>query len=238
MLMSTISNLAGGLGLLLMGMSMMTEGLKLASGSALRNILAIWTNSRPRALLSGLLITGIVQSSSAVTVATIGFANAEMLTLEQAVWVIYGSNVGTTMTGWIVALVGFKVNIEALSLPLIGLGTLLKFSSSHTRTSSIGMALVGFGLLFLGINFLKDAFVNLDNTLVLPEFSGPELLQTLFYLAAGVVLTTVMQSSSAAISGASSRSITSRPVAPETAFRTGRSPTRIKNGNRRPGSGQ
>src|SRR5690554_2440686 len=104
-MLSAASVLIGGLGLLLIGMSLMTDGLKLAGGSAMRDILALWTRSRLRGLLAGFLVTGLVQSSSAVTVATIGFANAGMLTLERAIWVIYGSNVGTTMTACIVALV-------------------------------------------------------------------------------------------------------------------------------------
>jgi phosphate:Na+ symporter len=130
-----ISNLFGGLGLLLFGMSLMTDGLKLASGNALRDILAKWTRTRLRGLCAGFLVTSIVQSSSAVTVATLGFANAEILTLERAIWVIYGSNVGTTMTAWIVALVGFKVDIDALALPLLGAGALLKFTGGRFRTA-------------------------------------------------------------------------------------------------------
>src|SRR6056300_1202088 len=100
-------------------MGLMTDGLKLAAGNTLRDILTLWTNTRAPGLFSGFLITGIVQSSSAVTVATIGFANAGMLSLEKAIWVIFGSNVGTTMTAWIVALIGFKLNIEALALPMV-----------------------------------------------------------------------------------------------------------------------
>lgn len=114
-MIALFGNLLGGLGLLLIGMSLMTDGLRLAAGNTLRDILALWTNTRVRGLCSGFLITGIVQSSSAVTVATIGFANAGMLSLERAIWVIYGSNVGTTMTAWIVAFIGFKINIEAIA---------------------------------------------------------------------------------------------------------------------------
>ena len=147
-MVTTIGILIGGLGLLLVGMAMMTDGLKLAAGNSLRDLLALWTNSRSRGLFAGFLITGLVQSSSAVTVATIGFANAGMLSLERSLWVIFGSNVGTTMTAWIVALVGFKVNIEALALPLIGIGSVLKLTGGNSKRSPFGMAIVGFGLLF------------------------------------------------------------------------------------------
>ena len=191
--------LLGGLGLLLIGMSLMTEGLKLAAGSALRDILARWTSNRVRGLLSGFGITTLVQSSSAVTVATIGFANANLLSLQQAVWVIFGSNVGTTMTGWIVALVGFKLNVEAFALPLVGFGVMLKISGERSRRAAFGQALVGFGLLFLGIGVLKETFDAFGEHMSLPILEGPALLTTAVYVLAGVLLTTVMQSSSAAL---------------------------------------
>jgi phosphate:Na+ symporter len=191
--------LIGGLGLLLIGMSLMTDGLKLAAGSALRDILARWTSNRVRGLLSGFAITALVQSSSAVTVATIGFANANLLSLQQAVWVIFGSNVGTTMTGWIVALVGFKLNVEGFALPLVGIGVMLKISGERSRRSAFGQALVGFGLLFLGIGVLKETFDAFGEHMSLPALEGPALLTTGVYVLAGVLLTTVMQSSSAAL---------------------------------------
>ena len=196
---SSIGNLIGGLGLLLIGMGLMTDGLKLAAGNTLRDILALWTNTRARGLFSGFLITGIVQSSSAVTVATIGFANAGILSLEKAIWVIFGSNVGTTMTAWIVALIGFKLNIEALALPMVGIGAILKLTGKETRRGFSGQALVGFGLLFLGIGFLKSSFESLSANISLPQAQELTLLLVLTYLFIGFLLTTVMQSSSAAM---------------------------------------
>jgi len=196
---SSIGNLIGGLGLLLIGMSLMTDGLKLAAGNTLRDILALWTNTRTRGLFSGFLITGIVQSSSAVTVATIGFANAGMLSLEKALWVIFGSNVGTTMTAWIVALIGFKLNIEALALPLIGVGAILKLTGKESRRAFTGQAIVGFGLLFLGIGFLKSAFESLAGNIGVAETQDLTVLIVLTYLLLGFGLTTLMQSSSAAM---------------------------------------
>ncbi|MAM69753.1 MAG: hypothetical protein CMP91_01235 [Gammaproteobacteria bacterium] len=197
--MTLFSSLIGGLGLLLIGMTLMTDGLKLAAGNTLRDFLALWTNTRSRGLFSGFLITGIVQSSSAVTVATIGFANAGMLSLERAVWVIYGSNVGTTMTAWIVALVGFQVNIEGLALPLVGIGALLKLTGADSRRASLGMALVGFGLLFLGISILKTSFESLGSDFSFPVIDNLNVLVIFIYVLLGFLLTTLMQSSSAAM---------------------------------------
>lgn len=198
-MITILSILVGGLGLLLVGMSLMTDGLKLAAGNTLRDILALWTNSRSRGLLSGILITGIVQSSSAVTVATIGFANAGMLSLERAIWVIFGSNVGTTMTAWIVALIGFRFNIEALALPMIGIGAIFKLTGAQTRRASIGMALVGLGLLFLGIDTLKSAFDIAGTDYTLPGFDEISIVQVLVMVGSGFLLTSLMQSSSAAM---------------------------------------
>lgn len=197
--LSMLGHLLGGLGLFLVGMWLMTDGLRLAAGSALRDILARWTSTRVRGLTAGFGITALVQSSSAVTVAAIGFANAGLLNLEQAVWVIFGANVGTTMTGWIVALIGFKLNMEALALPLVGLGMLLKLSGEHSRRGAIGQAVVGFGLLFLGIGVLKEAFEAVGHAYALPAVDGPLLKTIVVFVLVGVLLTTLMQSSSAAL---------------------------------------
>ncbi len=123
----------GGLGLFLLGMTMMTDGLRVAAGPTLERILGAATRTRWHGLGSGVLVTAVVQSSTAVTVATIGFVNAGLLTLAPALWVLFGANVGTTMTGWIVALVGLKFKIETLALPLIGVGVLLRLSGGGTR---------------------------------------------------------------------------------------------------------
>jgi phosphate:Na+ symporter len=191
------SGLAGGVGLFLLGMHLMSEGLKLAAGRELERMLARATRSRPRALLAGVTVTALVQSSSAVTVATIGFVNAGLLKLSQAVWVLFGSNVGTTMTGWLVALVGLKFKIDALALPLLGLGTVLHLSGMGHRRGAFGQALAGFGLLFLGIDVLQRTFIDLAANMSLPEATG--LAGLLAQLGAGIALTVLMQSSSAAL---------------------------------------
>ena len=194
---STAGGLLGGIGLFLLGMGLMTDGLKLAAGPALERILAYSTQTRLRGLASGVLVTALVQSSSAVTVAAIGFVNAGLLTLGQSMWVLFGANVGTTMTGWLVALVGLKFKIEVLALPLIGVGMALRLSGEGKRRGALGQALAGFGVLFLGIDMLKEAFSGLSADFALPEGEG--VRDTLAQVLIGIVLTVLMQSSSASL---------------------------------------
>ena len=189
--------LLGGVGLFLLGMGQMTDGLKLAAGPALERALARSTRTRLRGLLAGILVTALVQSSSAVTVAAIGFVNAGLLSLPQALWVLFGANVGTTMTGWIVAVVGLKFKIEALALPLVGVGMALRLTGEGARRGALGQALAGFGVLFLGIDLLRDTFTGVSEHLTLPSGSGP--LDIALQVLAGVALTVLMQSSSAAL---------------------------------------
>jgi phosphate:Na+ symporter len=189
----------GGLGLFLLGMWLMTDGLKLAAGRALERILGAWTRTRARGLAAGVLITAVVQSSSAVTVAAIGFVNAGLLTFTQAVWVLFGANVGTTMTGWLVALIGFKLKIEAFALPLLGLGTILRLTGEGTRRGALGTAAAGFGALFLGIDVLRDTFTDLGTDIELTALADYGALAVLAFVVAGILLTTLMQSSSAAL---------------------------------------
>lgn len=189
--------LAGGLGLFLLGMSMMTDGLKLAAGPALERILAGATRTRLHALGSGVLVTAVVQSSSAVTVATIGFVNAGLLSLGPALWVLFGANVGTSMTSWMVALAGLKFKIEALALPLIGVGVVLRLTGEGKRRGALGSALAGFGLLFLGITMLQQSFTGLADQITLPQGEG--VLPVAAQVGIGVLMTVLMQSSSAAM---------------------------------------
>ena len=196
---SLIGSFAGGLGLFLLGMWLMTEGLKVAAGRALQDILGRWTRTRFRGLLAGALVTSLVQSSSAVTVAVIGFVNAGLLTLAQAIWVIFGSNVGTTMTAWLVALIGFNLKIEALALPLLGLGMLLRLSGEGRRRGALGTALAGFGLFFLGIDILRDGFARIGTEFNLTALDSGGLGGVLLFTLIGILLTTLMQSSSAAL---------------------------------------
>jgi len=198
--MTAFAAVLGGLGLFLLGMWLMTEGLKLAAGNALRSILQTWTGSPARGLGAGILITAIVQSSSAVTVATVGFVNAGLLTLSQAIWVVIGTNVGTTGTGWLVALVGVKVNVGLLALPLLGLGMLLRLAAGpHPQRAGIGQAMAGFGAFFLGVDILQGGFQDLA-----PRIADLPLLDTgwlaiLGFLGIGIAITVLTQSSSASI---------------------------------------
>jgi len=195
--MDALAGLAGGLGLFLLGMTMMTDGLKLAAGPALERILAAATRTRWHALGSGILVTALVQSSSAVTVATIGFVNAGLMTLAPALWVLFGANVGTTMTGWIVALVGLKFKIEALALPMIGVGVALRLSGAGSRRGPVGDALAGFGLLFVGISMLQQTFAGLAGQVGLPQGEGA--LAVMAQVLVGALMTVLMQSSSASM---------------------------------------
>lgn len=195
--LKTLSLTMGGLGLFLLGMGLMTDGLKLAAGHALHRILIGATRTRAHALGSGMLVTALVQSSSAITVAVIGFVNAGLLALGPALWVLFGANVGTTMTGWIVALVGLKFKVEALAMPLMGMGALLRLTGEGRRSGAIGTALAGFGLLFMGIALLQQAFAGVAGQISLPQGEGPVVVMV--QLGIGTLMTVLMQSSSAAM---------------------------------------
>lgn len=192
-----LGGLVGGVGLFLLGMGLMTDGLKLAAGPALERILARSTRTRWRGLLSGILITALVQSSSAVTVAAIGFVNAGLLNLSQALWVLFGTNVGTTMTGWLVAVVGLEFKIDAMALPMIGLGMILRLTGEGGRRGALGMALAGIGVLFLGIDMLRATFSGLSSAFTLPQGTG--VVDVVLQVVVGMILTVLMQSSSASL---------------------------------------
>lgn len=189
----------GGLGLFLLGMKLMTDGLKLAAGSALRRTLVTATKTRVSALLTGAGVTALVQSSGAVTVATIGFVNAGMLTLAGAMWVIFGSNIGTTATGWLVAVTGFKFSLEALALPMAGVGIILWMVSPRKRRGAYGEFLAGLGLVFLALHFLKEAFGGVAGMVDPAALNIPGIGGIAVFALVGLVLTTLMQSSSASL---------------------------------------
>lgn len=197
--MEMIGALLGGLGLFLLAVGMITDGLKAASGDALRELLGTWTRTPLRGIGAGALITGVVQSSSAVTVATIGFVNASLLSMQQALGVVYGANIGTTMTGWLVAAVGFKFKVEIFALPMIGVGMFLRVMGGGSRKGAIGAALAGFGLFFIGIDILREAFEGLAHGVDLARFQGDTISGLLLFVLAGIFMTVVTQSSSAAI---------------------------------------
>ena len=196
----TVSILLGGIGLFLIGMWMMTDGLKIAAGHTLQAMLRSATSSPLRGLSVGLAITAVVQSSSAVTVATIGFVNAGLLSLSQSVWVVFGANIGTTMTGWLVATVGIKVDMVALALPLLGLGMVARLAAgARPRLSGLGQAIAGFGTFFLGIGFLQQGFAEVTVPANIIALGHSPWLGIAAFLLIGMTLTTLTQSSSAAI---------------------------------------
>ncbi|WP_051261478.1 Na/Pi cotransporter family protein [Desulfovibrio inopinatus] len=194
-----IITILGGVGLILLGMKLMTDGLKLAGGNVLRSLLKSWTKTPAWGLFSGFLVTAVVQSSGAITVAVIGFVNAGLMSLFRAIWVVYGSNVGTTTTAWIVASLGLKVDVDMFALPLIIVGTALWLTGKITRRAGLGEALAGFGLFFLGIQIMESTLHGLGTGLNFSVIVSQGMAGRAMYCLVGFVLTTMMQSSSASI---------------------------------------
>jgi phosphate:Na+ symporter len=189
----------GGLGIFLLAMRMLTDGLRQAAGEALREILARSTRTPLRGVVSGLTVTALVQSSGVVTVAIIGFVNAGLMSLGQALGVVYGANIGTTFTGWLVTAVGMGPDVEALALPLVGIGMLMRLFRRQTRISGAGEALAGFGLFFLGIQVLTTAFEGAAAGIDLSTLSPRGPAGMVLCLVIGAGMTVLTQSSSAAI---------------------------------------
>ena len=198
--MEVVLTAAGGLALFLLAMGMMTDGLKVFGGDSLKRLLHVWTSSTLRGVMSGALMTAVVQSSSAVTLAAIGFVNAGVLTMHHALGVIYGANVGTTMTGWIVSLVGIGFKIEPLALPALAVGVGIRLLSPGKRGRGLGEAISGFALFFLGLSILKDALSGISTEFGAGAIALPDGYAGLaIAMAVGTVTTVLTQSSSAAI---------------------------------------
>ncbi|MBQ8049009.1 MAG: Na/Pi cotransporter family protein [Bacteroidales bacterium] len=195
-----IFTLLGALGMFLYGMNLMSSGLQKAAGDRLRGFLSSMTSNPFKRVLTGLGITAVIQSSSATTVMVVSFVNAGLLTLVQAIGVIMGANIGTTVTAWMVAWLGFKADISILAVPLMLVGFILSISKKNQRRN-IGELVVGFSLLFLGLSFMKDSVPDLKQTPEVLEFvktwSGFGFWSVLIFLGFGSVLTLVLQSSSA-----------------------------------------
>ena len=198
--MLQIFTLLGALGMFLYGMNLMSSGLQKAAGDRLRGLLSAMTSNPFKGVLTGLGITSVIQSSSATTVMVVSFVNAGLLTLAQAIGVIMGANIGTTVTAWMVSLLGFKADISILAVPLMLLGFLFSNSKKNQR-QNIGELIVGFCLLFLGLSFMKESVPNLNETPQVLEFvkswAGHGFGSVLIFLVFGTVLTLVLQSSSA-----------------------------------------
>ncbi len=197
-LFSIFPYLLGGVGLFLVGMILMSDGLKAAAGRSLQAVLERSTGTTASAFASGVGLTALVQSSSATTITTIGFVSAGLLSFAAAIGVIIGANVGTTSTGWIVSLLGFKLNVSVMALPFIGVGALMRLLGNGRR-AHIGMALVGFGLIFIGIDFLQEGMGDLAQDIDLTGFSHATLGGRLGLALIGALMTVLLQSSSAAV---------------------------------------
>ena len=195
-----IFTLLGALGMFLYGMNLMSSGLQKASGNKLREFLSAMTSNPFKGVMTGLGITSVIQSSSATTVMVVSFVNAGLLTLAQAIGVIMGANIGTTVTAWLVSWLGFKADISILAIPLMALGFLFSNSKKNQR-QNIGELIVGFCLLFLGLSFMKESVPDLNETPQVLDFvkswSSHGFGSVIIFLLFGTLLTLVLQSSSA-----------------------------------------
>ena len=192
--------LLGALGMFLYGMNMMSSGLQKAAGNRLRKLLGAMTSSPFKGVLTGLTITSIIQSSSATTVMVVGFVNAALLTLNQAIGVIMGANIGTTVTAWLVSLLGFKADISIFAVPLMAIGFVLSIAKSE-KYRNISEFIIGFSLLFLGLSLMKNSVPDLRETpeilSFIQQWTGYGFGSVIIFLVFGTVLTLVLQSSSA-----------------------------------------
>jgi phosphate:Na+ symporter len=202
MIIYTILKIAGSLGLFLYGMKVMSDGIQKTAGDGLHKILNYMTINRFAAVLTGFAVTTLIQSSSATTVMVVSFVNAGLLNLTQSIGVIMGANIGTTVTGWIVAMIGFKFSVTAIALPAIGIGLPLVFSKKLGK-QDLGEVLIGFGILFLGLDFLKNSVPDIKShpeyLEFLATFTDLGIFSYIIFVIAGALLTVIIQSSSASM---------------------------------------
>jgi len=198
--MITITTILGGLSLFLYGMKIMSESLQNTAGDGLKNILWKATNNRFKGVITGFSITALIQSSSATTVMLVSFVNAGLLNLIQATGIVLGANIGTTVTGWLVALIGFKLKVKSLALPAIALGFFMRFLNKK-NINNWGETLLGFGILFLGLSLITGAVKDLKDSETIINFmaayQADGILSTLLVVGIGASVTMLIQSSSA-----------------------------------------
>lgn len=197
-LFDTLFPFVGGIGIFLIGMMLLSDGLVAFGGAAMKQALARFTGTPAKAFLSGTLATLVAQSSSATTVTLIGFVSAGLITFSQAIGVLIGASLGNTGTGWIVAGLGLKVNLGFYTLPLIGFGALLRLLG-RGRVVGLGLAMAGFGLMFVGLNTLQDGMRGLASIFNLADLPSGGLGARMTTMLVGLVLTAILQSSTAAI---------------------------------------
>ncbi|MDR2519296.1 MAG: Na/Pi cotransporter family protein [Spirochaetaceae bacterium] len=195
--MGTVFRIIGSLALFLYGMKIMSEGIQKAAGSKMRRVLALMTGSRLSGIITGCAVTAIIQSSSATTVMAVSFVNAGILTLTQSIGVIMGANIGTTITAWVVSLMRFSFSVSALALPAVGLGFIV--STVKSKNQSLGEVLLGFGILFLGLDFLTKSMppVSADNLRFMASLADLGALSILAGTGIGFAVTVIVHSSSA-----------------------------------------
>lgn len=191
----------GGLGLFLLGMFILTQGLRDIAGGSLQRLLARFTSSRWKGAAAGAVATAVVQSSSVTTVTAVGFVGAGLLTFPQGLGIVFGANIGTTITGWMVALLGFRLNLGTAVLPLVLVGVLLRMFG-RSRLAAAGWALAGFSLLFVGIEMMQEGMSRLEGIVTPADFPGDSLGGRLLLVLIGVGITLVTQSSSAGVATA------------------------------------
>ncbi|MEP1094517.1 MAG: Na/Pi cotransporter family protein [Cyclobacteriaceae bacterium] len=197
-----VLSLLGALGFFIYGMKVMSEGIQKVAGAKMRGILSSMTSNRVKGVFTGFAITSLVQSSSATTVLVVSFVNAGLLSLTESIGVVMGANIGTTITAWLISIVGFKVKIATYALPIIAFGFPLMFFN-RDKLKFWGEVLVGFALLFMGLSLLKDAVPDLKSNPEILEFLGRYtdlgFLSILIFVAIGTLITVIVQSSSAAM---------------------------------------
>lgn len=194
--------LIGALGFFIYGMKIMSEGIQKIAGNKMRQFLGAMTSNRFAGIFTGFTTTALIQSSSATTVMIVSFVNAGLLTLRQSIGVIMGANIGTTITAWIITILGFKIKMDVLALPIIAFGLPLMFSSNN-KYKALSEFLIGFALLFLGLDALKGAVPDISNNPeilhFLEKWTSMGILSTLLFVGIGTIVTVVVQSSSAAM---------------------------------------
>lgn len=191
----------GGVGMFVVGMLMLTEGLRGLAGRALRNALARFTRTPLSGALTGAATTAVIQSSSATTVTVVGFVSAGLITFPQALGVVFGANLGTTATGWIIAILGFKLHLGEIVLPFVLLGALLRMFSTG-RVGLLGMAVVGFSLLFIGIDTMQAGMAAFEGVVTPTDLPGDTFLGRAELVLIGAAITAITQSSSAGVAAA------------------------------------
>ncbi|MDH5232008.1 MAG: Na/Pi symporter, partial [Gammaproteobacteria bacterium] len=196
--MTNLLQTIGGLGIFLLGMIILTDGLRSLAGQSIRAALMRFTRTPLSGVITGAISTALLQSSSATTVAAVGFVSVGLLGFSEALGIIFGANIGTTITGWLVALVGFKLQLGLLALPLIFIGAVLRLFSSG-KLAYTGHAIAGFGLIFVGISFLQQGMSGMQNYISFEQFPADDLLGRLQLVLMGIMFTLITQSSSAGV---------------------------------------